>query len=622
VLVLAVAALIGVSSQGHAHAAQGSASEDLEGRFGEVVSQIEGLVDPVDLVFDEQGRLFVLERRPRRIRSFDADGSPLATSERDDLYLFDLRPSRLSAQPSHLEVAHENPGGPIYFVDADSLEWVGGAGAYPDGAAAVARSSAGGIAVLSATRPALRWNGPERPAVEDASLEPAFVAPSDVAFLEDGALALVDPALHELMVFEPDGSLRLRRGDFGHFPGQLSAPSGIAASGDRIYIADTNNHRIQVRSLAGDLLYEWGKHALLPRQGEGHLHYPTDVAISPDGTRAAVLEPFEGRVQLFGPATAPAAAYRTDPATLGAEPSGHFGPSVAAHGRYAVTLEPETQQLHVHDLDSWSGAPVLVGRAGGYGARVGEFRGAVDVAFSADGESVWVLDAVDLDLSRFDLARDEDDEPRFRRDRVKFAVSVDLETLVEGLESAAAIAVDADDGIWIVDPVAARVVRVSPDLKQTRVVFGWDRQQDVGGPLRVHDLSIGTGGVAILVGDERLWRHVPGGEGLELVEERRVGGVDHDAEGQSWSTDRDRHRVEGPATLIGSGPGLGQLEFTDPRGLALTGDGRLVVVDHGNHRLQVLGIGGELLGLAGPRPYVRGALRPAPEPGARDSGED
>ena len=52
--------------------------------------------------------------------------------------------------------------------------------------------------------------------------------------------------------------------------------------------------------LAGAPLYEWGEHAVMPLDGEGRLHYPAAMAVSADASVAAVVEPFDGRCQVFG----------------------------------------------------------------------------------------------------------------------------------------------------------------------------------------------------------------------------------------------------------------------------------------------------------------------------------
>jgi len=55
--------------------------------------------------------------------------------------------------------------------------------------------------------------------------------------------------------------------------------------------------------------------------------------------------------------------------------------------------------------------------------------------------------------------------------------------------------------------------------------------------------------------------------------------------------------------------GLGRVEFFKPKGLAFDERGRLVVVDWGNHRGQVLTKDGEFVQAFGARLFVQPALR-------------
>ena len=80
---------------------------------------------------------------------------------------------------------------------------------------------------------------------------------------------------------------------FGSLPGQLASPGAVRVSGERVYVCDTANHRVLVFDLDGKPLYDWGVHALLPHEGAGKLHYPSGIAVAPDGARALVLEDFE-----------------------------------------------------------------------------------------------------------------------------------------------------------------------------------------------------------------------------------------------------------------------------------------------------------------------------------------
>jgi DNA-binding beta-propeller fold protein YncE len=78
--------------------------------------------------------------------------------------------------------------------------------------------------------------------------------PLGVALLPDGRLAIADTYNHKVKVLDPDmGRIRTLAGTGrpGHTDGpgrnaQFYEPGGISVSGDRIFVADTNNHSIRI----------------------------------------------------------------------------------------------------------------------------------------------------------------------------------------------------------------------------------------------------------------------------------------------------------------------------------------------------------------------------------------
>lgn len=62
--------------------------------------------------------------------------------------------------------------------------------------------------------------------------------------------------------------------------GQLTRPTGVALSGDRIFVADPPAHRVLAFSIAGALVGSWGTRGA----ESGQFNFPTDVAAAPDGS--------------------------------------------------------------------------------------------------------------------------------------------------------------------------------------------------------------------------------------------------------------------------------------------------------------------------------------------------
>jgi DNA-binding beta-propeller fold protein YncE len=84
-------------------------------------------------------------------------------------------------------------------------------------------------------------------------------------------------------------------GRAGTAPGEFNRPEGLCVDAqDRIYVADSCNHRIQIFSRDGRLLRVYGK----PGSGPGQLSYPYDIRVDAAG-RQYVCEFGNSRIQVF-----------------------------------------------------------------------------------------------------------------------------------------------------------------------------------------------------------------------------------------------------------------------------------------------------------------------------------
>jgi len=84
-----------------------------------------------------------------------------------------------------------------------------------------------------------------------ASIHPESMQPSQSLFIDSRGRIYLDGPQDTMQVFEQDGGLVFQFGDSGTRYGQFKEPGGIWIDGqDRIYVADTGNHRVQS--------FEWG----------------------------------------------------------------------------------------------------------------------------------------------------------------------------------------------------------------------------------------------------------------------------------------------------------------------------------------------------------------------------
>jgi DNA-binding beta-propeller fold protein YncE len=124
-----------------------------------------------------------------------------------------------------------------------------------------------------------------------------FSLPRAVAVNSRNQVVVSEYTLAErVQVFAPRGARRLLEfGRPGTGPGELNRAEGVAVDqADRIYVADSCNHRIQVFSPDGRFLRAYGR----PGSGVGELSYPYDVQVDAAG-RQYVCEFGNSRVQVF-----------------------------------------------------------------------------------------------------------------------------------------------------------------------------------------------------------------------------------------------------------------------------------------------------------------------------------
>lgn len=77
--------------------------------------------------------------------------------------------------------------------------------------------------------------------------------PKGIAVDRNGTIYLVDALFDAVQMFDREGRYLMVFGSHGREPGHFSLPSGLAIDGDRIYVADSYNQRVQMfRFLGGE----------------------------------------------------------------------------------------------------------------------------------------------------------------------------------------------------------------------------------------------------------------------------------------------------------------------------------------------------------------------------------
>lgn len=110
-------------------------------------------------------------------------------------------------------------------------------------------------------------------------------APKGLAVDADGTIYVADSQNHRIQVFDAGGRFLREWGGQGVEAGRFSEPWGVAVSPDgEVAVADTWNHRIQVFDAQGNWLRSWGVFGEADARGGGTLLYgPRDVAYDAEG---------------------------------------------------------------------------------------------------------------------------------------------------------------------------------------------------------------------------------------------------------------------------------------------------------------------------------------------------
>jgi sugar lactone lactonase YvrE len=86
---------------------------------------------------------------------------------------------------------------------------------------------------------------------EPGTADGDFERPKGIAVDASGRVYVSDAQRDAVLVFAPDGTFEFTLGAAGAEPGRLTMPAGLAIAGERLYVADSHNQRVQAFDLLG-----------------------------------------------------------------------------------------------------------------------------------------------------------------------------------------------------------------------------------------------------------------------------------------------------------------------------------------------------------------------------------
>jgi DNA-binding beta-propeller fold protein YncE len=281
-------------------------------------------------------------------------------------------------------------------------------------------------------------------------------------------------------------------GSIGTNPGQFQKPRNLAVAPDgSIYVADTENHRIQHLKTDGTVLQVWGSFADATKgiAPGGTFYEPWGIAVGPDGS-VYVADTWNHRIQKFSPT----GEFLTMWGTFGQaeSPTAFWGPRGLAFDSQGRLFVTDTGNKRVVIFDSNGN---YLNQFGTVGMQAGEFDEPVGIAISKT-DVVYIADTWNQRIQAFMGDSSGSFTPLIAWDITGW--------YGQSLDNKPFLAIDSNDHLFVSDPEGYRILEFSGTGEFIRY---WG------------DFSTGIEGLNIPVG------------------------VAVDAEGAVWVADSGNHRI-------------------------------------------------------------------------------
>lgn len=301
---------------------QGDGPPDYQAALGERGQEAGKFDSPAGVAVDSSGNLFVLDTGNARIQRLDPDGKLLeewAATPGSDRGHF-RNPLRAQFNPegilwvadtdNHRLQSFDTRGG--YLSEVGSLGQDPGQFSHPIG---IAFDPAGNMWVADSGNHRIQKLGPGAKNVlaiipEDhkpSSLKGEFNTPWGVVCDATGTVYVADTNNHRIQRFAKDGSFLATFGSHGDKPGQFNKPTSLLI--DRVgslYVVDTGNNRIQRFDGQGTFQTEWGRRGNMAQE----FLNPQQITQGIDGT-IYIADCGNHRIQKYRPRKS--AVFHEDP---------------------------------------------------------------------------------------------------------------------------------------------------------------------------------------------------------------------------------------------------------------------------------------------------------------------
>lgn len=412
-----------------------------------------------------------------------------------------------------------------------------------------------------------------------------FNAPRAIA-LAGEKIYIADTEAHRVIVLDGEGKTILAWGTKGDKPGQLRSPAGIAVDEEgMVYVADTGNHRIRIFDPEGRPAGGFGA------KGGGPREFDSPAGICVHRSLLYVADTGNSRVQVLS-----RDGIFIKQITLMTKKDELKAPvSVAVDGQNKIhVLDSDANRVRIFDHDG-----NLLRQFGGKGRGTDGFNAPLGLALDGAG-AVYVADTGNYKLKKFDSEGkllgslgSEGDGPGQFREATGLAVDRDGKAFV----------LDAGRHmlqVFAFEPGGAKPL--SPLSPPVSVQLSKTISGEVNG-LTVDKRAWALAGDSIIALGVHAGRTI-GSRGSEPAMFKNPRGLTVDPSGKFWVADTGNDRlqkfsIEGNLLHVIGKSGSGEGEFRSPSAVAISRKGKIYVADTGNRRVQAFTSKGMFLGMFG-----------------------